>query len=339
MRGFWVPRTRVTQFRTGILIVNLGSPDTPAPRAVRRYLRQFLTDPRVIDAPRLPWSLLLNLIILPIRSRRSAARYARIWTSEGSPLIAITSRLAVALEEAITARTGQPVPVTIGMRYGHPSVAEGLRTLAEAGSRRILILPLFPQYSAATVGSITDAAAQELRRWRNVPAIRTIAGYAADPRYIAALTSSIREHWHTHGRAERLCLSFHGLPQRYADAGDPYPTECTTTASALAQELGLTHDAWAMTYQSRFGRGRWLEPSTAPTLERWAREGLRSVDVVCPGFATDCLETLGEIAVENHAIFEAAGGSSFRYIPALNDRPVHVQALASIAIDTLAGWL
>ncbi len=339
MSRFWRPVIRPGPLRIGILVVNLGSPDAPDPRAVRRYLRQFLTDPRIIEAPRVPWWLLLNLVILPTRSHRSAARYAKIWTREGSPLIATTRRLAVALRNELEDRTGLTMPVTVGMRYGHPSIAEGLRTLAETGCRRMLVLPLFPQRSATTVGSIMDAIGRELQRWRDVPLMRTVTGYASDAGYIAALAESVREHWHKRGRAQRLLLSFHGIPQRYARSGDPYPAECTTTAKMLTSALELDDESWAMSYQSRFGHGRWLEPSTGLILQQWARQGLQSADVLTPGFATDCLETLEEIAIEDRDLFTNAGGSEYRVIPALNDRPAHIRALAGMAVRNLADWI
>lgn len=339
MGAYWSSRARVTPPRPGVLITNLGSPDAPAPRAVRRYLRQFLSDRRVVEAPRLPWWLLLNLVILPRRSHRSARKYEKIWTPGGSPLIAITGRLAHAMEREIAAHAGRAIPVRMGMRYGQPSLASGLRELAEAGCARILVLPLFPQRSATTTGSAIDATGRELARWRDVPTIRTISGYASDPRYIAALAASVRAHWRVHGRGQRLLLSFHGIPRRYADAGDPYPAECGTTASLLACELRLDDGSWTVSFQSRFGPETWLGPYTGATLERWGREGVAAADVLCPGFAADCLETLNEIAIEDRAVFNAAGGGELRYIPALNDTPAHVETLAAIALDNLAGWL
>ncbi len=322
--------------RAGLLLVNLGSPDAPTPAALRRYLAEFLADPRVVEQPRWLWLPLLHGVILRVRPARSAAAYREIWTEEGSPLIAISRRQEAALREAL-ADAG--VEVALAMRYGAPSVRDGLRALRQAGCERMLVLPLYPQYSATTTASVFDAVADELKQWRRVPALRFVDGYHAHPAYIAALAARIRAHRERHGRGERLLISFHGIPERYAKAGDPYPEQCAATARLLREALGLDEHEAPMSFQSRFGREPWLSPYTDETLQRLAGEGVRSVDVVCPGFAADCLETLEEIAMQNRDVFLAAGGEAFRYIPALNDDPAHVRALAGIAREQMADWL
>ena len=317
----------------GVLLVNLGTPDAPTPEALRRYLAEFLSDPRVVDLPRWRWLPILHGIILRTRPARSARAYARIWTERGSPLRLYTEALAEALEGSLD------IPVRIAMRYGRPSIASGLEQLRQAGAQRLIVLPLYPQYSATTTASTYDALAAALRREALVPEIRFLGDYHRHPAYIDALAKRIEDHWREHGRGERLLLSFHGIPQRYAEAGDPYPQRCEATAHALAQRLGLEEGQWAMSYQSRFGREPWLQPYTDETLARWPGEGVRSVDVVCPGFATDCLETLEEIAMENRDTFLQAGGESYRYIPALNDRPEHVALLETLVREGGEGWL
>jgi ferrochelatase len=322
----------------GILLTNVGSPAAPTPGALRRYLAQFLGDERVIEYPRWLWQPLLHGVILNTRPRRSARLYQRIWTADGSPLAATLRRQAAALEAALTAG-GATVKVAGGVRYGEPSIAAALRELDAAGARRVLVLPLFPQYSATTTATSLDAVFDELKTWRHVPEVRTVNRYGDHPLYIAALAASIRETWQSDGRPERLLLSFHGIPRDYADKGDPYPGECRQTAELLAAELNLGEGEWAATFQSRFGPSQWLQPYTDETLAEWGREGLRRVDAVCPGFSADCLETTDEIGHEGAATFHEAGGGQLRYIPALNDRPDHIAALAAVAGQHLQGWL
>ncbi len=323
----------------GLLLANLGSPAAPTASAVRTYLRQFLSDPRVVEVPRLPWWLILNLFVLPFRPRRSAALYQSIWTPEGSPLLTLSARLTETVRSELARRVGVQIPVVLGMRYGKPSIASALRSLRDSGCRRLLVLPLYPQYSATTVGSTFDAVVDELASWRWVPELRTVHGYATDPLYIGALAASVREAWDRGGTPRRLLVSFHGLPVRYAEKGDPYALQCVATARALADELHLDGDAWSLAYQSRFGREPWLEPATSDRLEELGRTGLDSLDVLCPGFAVDCLETLEEIAIRGREAFESEGGGRFRYLPALNDRPDHGRALAELALTNLAGWI
>ena len=319
---------------TGLLLVNLGTPDSPATTDVRRYLAEFLSDPRVVEAPRWLWWPVLHGVILNTRPRRSAGAYRRIWTDQGSPLLLHTRRQARALQEAL----GEGVYVVPAMRYGNPSIASGLQQLREAGCRRILVLPLYPQYSATTTASTFDAVVEELKTWRHIPALRLVDQYHDHPGYISALVASVRDYQAEKGEPDLLLFSFHGIPQRYADRGDPYPQQCQRTAQLLAEALELAPDRWRLSYQSRMGREPWLQPYTSATLEKFAGQGVRHVQVLCPGFSADCLETLEEIAMENRDLYLAAGGERYQYIPCLNDRPDHIRALADIARNNLGGW-
>jgi ferrochelatase len=311
--------------RAGVLLVNLGSPAAPTAGAVRRYLKQFLSDRRVVDLPALLWQPILRGIVLTTRPRRSARLYRSIWTPEGSPLVVNTRRQAQGLVERLA---GQGVAVAYAMTYGAPSLAEGLAELA--GCARIVVLPLFPQHSASTQGAVFDALAALLRPAMRLPSVDFVADFCDHPGYIAALAQSVRTHWATHGRGERLLMSFHGLPQRNVDRGDPYAEQCRRTAQLLAQVLELGADDWQLTFQSRFGRARWLEPATDAALRDWGQRGLGQLDVICPGFVADCLETLEEIAIGGQHTFEAAGGGEFRYIACLNDSPPWLDALADL---------
>jgi ferrochelatase len=319
--------------RTAVLLVNLGTPDEATPAAVRRYLGEFLHDHRVVELSRWLWCPILHGVILPLRSGKVARNYASIWTPEGSPLLAYSKKLAAAMQHALP-----DLPVRLAMRYGNPSVPSVLRALEAEGMTRLLVLPLYPQYSASTSASVLDAVAQEVATWRRVPDLRFVADYHDDAGWLDAVEARVRAHWDLHGRGDRLLFSFHGLPQRFEKAGDPYPRQCEAGARALAARLGLADGEWLLTYQSRFGREKWLEPATDKTLEQLAREGVKTVDVVCPGFAVDCLETLEEIAVQNAEIFRHAGGGELRYIGALNHEPGHVAALAALARRHLQGW-
>lgn len=319
---------------TAVLLVNLGTPDAPTARAVRRFLAEFLHDRRVVDTRRLLWYPLLYGAILPLRSRPVAQRYATIWRADrGSPLRACSEDLAAALAPRLA-----PLHVALAMRYGNPSIPSVLRSLRETGLRRLLVLPLYPQYSTTTTESVFDAVEDELARWKLRPELRCIHDYHDDDGWVDALADSIRR---ARGDApgERLLLSFHGIPERYARRGDPYPQQCEASAQAIAQRLRLAPDQWQLAYQSRFGREPWLGPATLDVLRDWARAGVRRVDVACPGFAADCLETLEEIAIDNAAAFVAAGGERLRYIPALNAEPAHVTALASLIERHAAGWI
>ncbi|HQU16356.1 MAG: ferrochelatase [Chromatiales bacterium 21-64-14] len=324
--------------RTGVLVSNLGTPDAATPAALRRYLSEFLSDPRVVELPRGLWLPLLHGVIAPLRGRHAARLYRRVWTPEGSPLLAIARRQAQALETELAARLPGPVPVALGMRYGNPALPTALDMLRRAGVRRLLLLPLYPQYSATTTASTFDAVAAVLGTWRWMPELRTIMSYHDEPGYITALAKSVRHHWAQHGEAERLMFSFHGLPRRNLTAGDPYHCQCHKTARLVAEALALPPERWQVTFQSRFGRAEWLQPYTDHTLRAWARQGVKSVEVLCPGFSADCLETLDEIAELNRRWFLEAGGATFHYIPALNDQPSHVRMLADLVTRHLQGW-
>jgi ferrochelatase len=323
----------------GVLVTNVGTPDAPTAPALRRYLKQFLSDPRVIEKQGLVWKLVLHGIILRTRPRRSAAAYRSVWTEAGSPLLATVRRQAAGIESRLRGNIGSPIHVAVGMGYGSPAIASALDELRRKSCRRILVLPLFPQYAAATTGSTFDAVAAALKRWRWVPELRTIAHYHDHPQYIQSLAASIREVWAGGGEPEKLLMSFHGLPRSMLLAGDPYHCQCHKTARLLADALKLSDDRWLLSFQSRFGREAWLRPYTDETLKAWGRSGLRQVDVVCPGFSADCLETVEEIGQENRAYFLEAGGSQFRYIPALNERPDHLDLLKDVAERNLHGWV
>lgn len=320
--------------RVGVLLVNLGTPDAPTPAAVRRYLAEFLHDHRVVDLTRWLWCPVLHFIILPLRSPKVAKNYAGIWTPEGSPLLALSQRLTDGVAKALPG-----VDVRLAMRYGNPSVPDVMRAMEADGVRRFVVLPLYPQYAASTSASSHDAVMREVLRWRRQPDLRLIQDYHRDPRWVAAIADSIRAHWAANGRGDRLLMSFHGIPQRFVAGGDPYAAQCRASAEAIAAALGLAENEWALTFQSRFGREPWLQPYTDKTLEQWGREKAGTIDVVCPGFAVDCLETLEEIAVENAHAYVEAGGTALRYIPCLNDAPAHAEALAALLRQNLAGWV
>lgn len=320
--------------KPALLLVNLGTPAAPTAAAVRRYLAQFLHDYRVVELTRWLWCPILHFIILPLRSGKVAKKYAGIWTDKGSPLLALSRELTDAVQAQLP-----EFEVRLAMRYGEPSVASELQKLQSAGMDRLLVLPLYPQYAASTVASSHDAVFAELRVWREMPELRLVKDYHLDEAWLGALEQSVRAHWAEHGRGERLLMSFHGLPQRLIRAGDPYARQCEAGAAALAARLGLDASEWMLTYQSRFGREQWLQPYTSQTLETLAKAGVRRVDVICPGFAVDCLETLEEISIENAEIFHAAGGETLRYVPALNAAPAHAAALAGIARRHAAGWM
>ncbi len=322
----------------GVLITNLGTPDAPTTAAVRRYLAEFLSDPRVIEVPRLLWLPILHGIILNTRPRKSAHAYRQIWTEQGSPLLVISRRQAAALQRTLTASCNGTVKVSLGMRYGKPSISDALEELRRARARRILVLPLYPQYAAATTAAAVDAVAAVLRRWRWVPELRVVNSYHDDTHYIAALRATIELHWAAQARAGKLLFSFHGIPRHYSLAGDPYYHQCLKTSRLVAESLGLIEDQWQVAFQSRFGPRPWLQPYTDVSLLELARGGVRSVDVICPGFAADCLETLEEIALRYRAMFMAAGGERLEYIPALNDSSAHIAALAELVLRHAQGW-
>nr|VFK02206.1 MAG: ferrochelatase [Candidatus Kentron sp. H]VFK02261.1 MAG: ferrochelatase [Candidatus Kentron sp. H]VFK05381.1 MAG: ferrochelatase [Candidatus Kentron sp. H] len=329
----------------GILLTNLGTPPAPTPGAVRKYLAEFLWDRRVVDGlPRPLWWLILHGIILRTRPARSARIYRKVWTPEGSPLLVISRRQASALQSLMTERFSAPVRVELGMRYQEPALGNALQRLHADGVRRLLVLPLYPQYSAVTTASTFDAIAREMERWRWVPALRFINGYHDDEGYIAALCKSIHLAWRERPAPDRLLFSFHGLPVRHIEGGDPYHDQCRATVCRVVERLSLSNGPlenrqWAIAFQSRVGREDWLTPSTNELLGEWGKAGVKSVDVICPGFSADCVETLEEIGIRGRETFCSVGGEVFHYIPGLNDRPEHIAALADLARTHAGDWL
>lgn len=324
--------------KLGVLVTNLGTPDAPETGALRRYLKEFLWDPRVVEVPRPLWWLILNGVILRIRPRRSAEAYRGVWTEEGSPLLTIARAQAAGLTERLAERLSHPVAVALGMRYGNPSIPSALEQLRQQNVQRLLVLPLYPQYSASTTASTFDAVAATLMRWRWIPELRFITRYHDEQGYIEALANSVREHWAEKGRGEHLVMSFHGVPRRYLDMGDPYHCQCIKTGRLLAERLGLEDGSWSTTFQSRFGREEWLKPYTDASIRALGERGLKRIDVICPGFSADCLETIEEIGVENAEYFHAAGGETLSYIPCLNTRDDHLDYLAELALRHVQGW-
>ena len=331
------PFTHGQEPRTAVLFCNLGTPDTPRPADVRRFLGEFLSDPRVVEIPRLLWLLILHGIILRFRPAKSATKYASIWTPEGSPLKVWTEKQAKLLQGWLGQR-GHAVKVRYAMRYGSTSMASQLDAFKAEGVTRILILPAYPQYSATTTASLFDAVYAWAGTVRNIPELRFVNRYHDDPRVIAALAMNIQRYWKTNGRPDQLVMSFHGVPERTLQLGDPYHCECQKTARLLAGQLGLTQTQFKVTFQSRLGRAKWLQPYTEPTLIAMGKAGTKRVDVVCPGFTSDCLETLEEIAMEGKTAFLKAGGKEFHYIPCLNDDPAWITALCDVTLQHLAGW-
>ena len=327
-----------TPVQAAVLLVNLGTPTAPTTAALRPYLGQFLGDKRVIDYSRWLWWPILHGIVLRTRPTRSARAYAKVWTAAGSPLRVHSEALAAALQSELDRRAPGALRVELAMRYGEPAVQSSMARLQHEGVRRLLVLPLYPQYSAASTGSVIDAVADGLKALRWPPELRLINDYHDDPGHIEALANSIRDWWQQNGRGDRLLLSFHGIPERYARLGDPYPEHCRTTASLLRERLQLSDAELLMSFQSRVGRERWLHPYTDATVRELASSGVQRLDVVCPGFAVDCLETLEEIAMQNHDAFLAAGGTALRYIPALNAGPGQVDSLAALIMRHLRGW-
>jgi ferrochelatase len=325
--------------RTGVLLVNLGTPDAPTPGAVRRYLREFLWDPRVVQIPRPIWWLILNLFVLTVRPAKSARKYAAIWRPDGSPLRIYTERQAQLLRGYLGERLKTRVPVVAAMRYGNPSIEEGLAELKLAECSRILVLPLYPQYAGSTTASAEDALARALRKWKPAPELRVVQDFHAHRAYVKAIARSVNDYWMKHGRPDRLVMSFHGLPRAVVEKGDPYQVQCLETGRLIANELGWNDARTLVTFQSRFGAQEWLQPYTDQTLAALGKDGVGRLDVICPGFAADCLETLEEIAIEGRKTFLDAGGKEFHYIPTTNDLPPWMTALSIIAMENLHGWV
>jgi len=322
----------------GILLVNLGTPEESTSRAVRRFLKQFLSDPRVIEYPRWLWWLILNGIILRIRPSRSAAAYKKIWADKGSPLMLFSKAIAEGMQKELDTRQPDSLNVELAMNYGDPSVAAAIDRLIARGARRLLVLPMYPQYSGTTTASVFDAVARKLNRLRWIPETRFINQYHEEPGYIAALAASIREFWTKNGRGTKLMFSFHGVPKQTVLDGDPYHCQCQKTARLVTETLELGDDEWLLSFQSRVGREEWLRPYTDETIAALGKQGIGRLDVVCPGFSTDCLETLEEIAMQNTELFIESGGESLHYIPALNAREDHVGFLADLVEKHLGGW-
>lgn len=324
--------------RLGVLLINLGTPTAPSTKSVRKFLSEFLNDPRVVELPAVAWWIILHAVVLRLRPSASAKAYRQIWREEGSPLLYHSVELLHQLEAQLDLRIPGPCSVALAMRYGEPSVKQALTALQDKGCRRLIVLPLYPQYSGATTGSAIDAAAQALRGFRWVPEVRFINGYYDFPEYIEAIGRSIEAHWSKDGGTERLLFSFHGMPEYTLYSGDPYFCHCHKSARLIAQRLGLPREAWCVAFQSRFGRARWLGPSTADTLAAWGQNGVDTVTVVCPGFSTDCLETLEEVNLRYRKLFLSSGGRRFEYVPALNSTPGHAAMLAQLVAKHASGW-
>lgn len=331
--------------RVGVLLTNLGTPDAPTPSAVRKFLARFLSDPRVIEIPAPVWQPILHGVVLRVRPASSARKYAAIWTKDGSPLALHSGRQKSLLQGFLGQRlktagfAADLCPVALGMRYSEPSIERALDQLRAVHCEKILVVPLYPQYAASTTGSTFDAMAAYLARTRRIPAVRFVDSFHDDAGYIKALAKTVNDYWMKHGRPDKLVLSFHGLPRRSLTLGDPYHCYCHTTARLLAKELGLEGKQWMLTFQSRFGRASWLQPYTAETLAALAKEGLGRVDVFCPGFVADCLETLEEIGILGRRTFLRAGGRDFHAIPCLNEQPMWIAALADLVFRHLGGWI
>lgn len=327
------------QLKVGILLANLGTPDAPTAQALRPYLRQFLSDTRVVEIPRAIWWFILNCIILAIRPKKSAEKYAQVWLKEGSPLLVHAQKQTTLLRGFLGQKINSPFAVELGMSYGNPSMQSAIDKLKAQHCDRILVFPLYPQYAASSTASAMDAVFRVLLKTRNQPAIRSIRNYNDHPAYIAALASSVREHWRINGKPNKLVMSFHGVPKVHLTSGDPYHCQCHKTGRLLAEALELNKDEYLIAFQSRFGKQEWLKPYLASTLEDLGKAKTERIDVVCPGFSSDCLETLEEIAMEGKHIFQSNGGGEYNYISALNENEAWIHAMATIALENLQGWV
>ncbi|MDC7715159.1 ferrochelatase [Vogesella sp. LYT5W] len=325
--------------KTGVLLINLGTPDAPTAKALRPYLKQFLSDQRVIEIPKALWWLILNGIILNLRPRKSAEKYASIWSSEGSPLLIHTRKQSQLLAEQLAAAGLENLVVDFAMRYGNPSVDSVLRSMREQGVERLLVVPLYPQYAGSSVATALDEVFRSLLRMRNMPEIRTVRHFHDFPPYIEALARQVEAHWQANGRGDKLLMSFHGVPRFTLDKGDPYHCECLKTGRLLAERLQLDKDQYVVAFQSRFGKAEWIKPYTVDTLTALAKAGTQKLDVMCPGFVGDCLETLEEIAMEGKEIFLTNGGGEYHYIPCLNEDPNWLNALSALVQQHLGGWI
>lgn len=324
--------------KVGVLITNLGTPNAPTKQALKPYLKQFLSDPRVVEIPRLIWWMILNLVILNIRPKRSAKAYATVWEERGSPLMIHTVDQAKALREQLVAKYGVGIVVECAMRYGQPAIDDTIESMLQQGVRKLLVLPLYPQYCASTTGSTFDAIAEDFKSRRWIPELRFVTQYHDNADYINAMADKIRDHWNSNEQADKLIFSYHGIPKRYLINGDPYHCQCHKTSRLIAENLGLNIDQYMVTFQSRFGREEWLKPYTDHTLMALPEQGVKSVQIVCPGFSSDCLETIEEIGIENRDYFLEAGGQRYEYIDALNSDDAHIDLIRSLVEDNIAGW-
>ncbi|WP_426369218.1 ferrochelatase [Pseudocolwellia sp. HL-MZ7] len=316
--------------KVGVLITNLGTPEAPTAAGLRTFLREFLSDPRVVEIPRIVWMIILHGIILRIRPKKSAALYKTVWTDEGSPLMVISKQQEVKITQSLAEKYGDDVTVSLAMRYGEPSIEKALNDFQESGINDIVILPLYPQYSGPTTASTFDAVVKTIQKWRWIPSLRFISGYHDNPKYIKALAHSVTKHIEQHGKPDKLVLSYHGMPKLFLEQGDPYYCFCSMTTRLLAEYLGLAKEDFEMTFQSRFGKAEWLKPYTDVTLEKLAQDGHKHIAIISPAFSADCLETLEELEHENRAVFMEAGGETYHYIPALNDDDLHIEALVDV---------
>ncbi len=330
--------TPLERNKTAILMINIGTPDAPATTSVRRYLKEFLSDPRVIEKPRWLWWLILNVIILRVRPSRSAKAYKQVWTDEGSPIMIISRAQQKGLQKYLDESSDQPVHVELAMRYGNPSIKSAIDSLQKSGFGKVLVLPMYPQYCASTTASIFDEVSNQLQKTRWLPEIRFISHYYHRDDYIESLASSVRESWKKNGRGEKLILSYHGIPKSYIEKGDPYRDHCMHTTSLLQEELALKDDELLTVFQSRVGAEEWLKPYCDLTLKELPQQGTRRIDIISPAFAADCLETLEELEEENRAYFMDAGGEGYQYIPALNNRDDHIASLGSLVLKHIGGW-
>lgn len=332
------PRTPLDAKKTSVLMINLGTPDAPDTASVRRYLKEFLWDPRVVEKPRWLWWLILNLVILRIRPSRSAKAYRQVWTDEGSPIMTISKDQQRCLQHYLDEHHDHPVHVELAMRYGNPSIQSALESLLHKGFSKIVVLPMYPQYCASTTASVFDEVSKHLQKERCLPEFRFISHYYQREDYIKALANSIRESWAKNGRGEKLVVSYHGIPKNYVEKGDPYEKHCAHTSELLQQELGLNDEELLTVFQSRVGAEEWLKPYCDVTLKELPKRGVRKIDIVSPAFSADCLETLEELEEENRAYFMEAGGLNYRYIPALNTRTDHIASLGSLVIEHIRSW-
>ncbi len=327
------------QLKVGILLTNLGTPDAPTAKALRPYLQQFLMDRRVVEIPRFIWCWILHFIILVVRPKKSAEKYAQVWSEEGSPLLVHAQKQTQLLRGFLAQKIKSPFVVELGMSYGNPSMKSAIEKLKAQHCNKILVFPLYPQYAASSTAASLDAVWKTLLKMRNVPAIRTIRNYHDHPAYIKALATSIQDYWVINGKPKKLIMSFHGVPKFHLMKGDPYHCECHKIARLVAEELNLDKTQYQVAFQSRFGKQEWLKPYLASTLENLGKEKLNRIDVVCPGFSSDCLETLEEIAIEGKEIFQSNGGGEYHYIPALNENETWITAMTEIALENLGGWV